>query len=98
MRDEEYLTTITVGGRSADIGFDDYGQCYFIEWEEDGEKECMGLGSYNPYCLEEAFHFLDPLYRHVLRANLYCTPTEDDEELLRTYNLMFDTIYKEAFQ
>lgn len=44
MRQEEYIKTIIYNGQMINIGLDDAGQTYFIEYLEDGElkEECVG--------------------------------------------------------
>ena len=49
MKPEEYVKTIVVYGKMVNVGMDDYGQCYFIEYlnEDTGELVEVGCGSYN---------------------------------------------------
>lgn len=48
MRQEEYIKTIVVYGKMVNIGIDDYGQQYFIEFVNDkGELKEIGCGTYN---------------------------------------------------
>ena len=58
MKQEEYLKTIVFNGRMINIGLDDNGQCFFIEYldEYDNLKEesCYGYTSYEIY-LEDRF-------------------------------------------
>lgn len=44
MKQDEYIKTIIYNGHMINIGLDDYGQTYFIEYAEDGElkEECVG--------------------------------------------------------
>lgn len=40
MKKEEYIKTMNINGNSIDLGIDDYGQQYFVEWEDsDGKHE-----------------------------------------------------------
>lgn len=48
MKREEYVTTIVVYGKMVNVGMDDYGQQYFIEYLDDnGELVEVGCGAYN---------------------------------------------------
>lgn len=48
MKQEEYVTTIVVYGKMVNVGMDDYGQQYFIEFvNENGELIEVGCGAYN---------------------------------------------------
>ena len=48
MKQEEYIKTIVVYGKMINVGMDDYGQQYFLEFVNDkGELEEKGCGSYN---------------------------------------------------
>lgn len=48
MKQEEYVKTIIVYGKMVNIGMDDCGQQYFIEFVNDkGELEELGCGTYN---------------------------------------------------
>lgn len=44
----EYVKTIVYNGRMINIGLDDYGQQYFLEYAgDDGQLEYYGCGSYD---------------------------------------------------
>ena len=48
MKQEEYIKTIVVYGKMVNIGMDDYGQQYFLEFLNDnGELVEIGCGLYN---------------------------------------------------
>ena len=47
MRKEEYVESVKVGDIKVDIGIDDYGQCYFFEYLDNGEVKEVCCGSYN---------------------------------------------------
>ena len=47
MTDKEYVTSYVIGDRLVNVGLDDYGQCYFIEWADNGELKQDSCGSYN---------------------------------------------------
>lgn len=44
---DEYVNSIVIGDKLINVGLDDYGQCYFIEWAEDNELKQESCGSYN---------------------------------------------------
>lgn len=48
MKREEYVKTIIVYGKMVNVGMDDYGQQYVIEFvNSNGELEEIGCGAYN---------------------------------------------------
>ena len=48
MKQEEYVKTIVVYGKMVNIGMDDYGQQYFIEYvDNNGDLVEVGCGAYN---------------------------------------------------
>jgi hypothetical protein len=47
MRKDEYIETLIIGDVMVNVGIDDYGQCYFIEYVEDGELKEESCGTYN---------------------------------------------------
>lgn len=95
MTKDEYITTFTINGKRADVGMDDYGQCYFLEWEENGEKQEVGLGTYNTEIVEGAFYYLDPVYRHLWNRMYDDDLTESEVELLNGYSRMIEEIYRD---
>ena len=60
MKQNEYLKTVVVYGKMVNVGIDDYGQQYFIEYvNDDGELIEVGCGSYNFGYLEVAKDAID---------------------------------------
>ena len=61
MNRDEYIKTVIYNGKMINIGLDDYGQTYFIEYAEDGEikEECVGsyIEDYEDYI---EYRFGDP--------------------------------------
>ena len=53
MKQEEYVKTIIYNDVQIDVGLDDYGQAYFLEYLEDGQlkEECVGpyIADYEDY-------------------------------------------------
>lgn len=48
MKRDEYVKTIVIYGKMVNVGMDDYGQQYFIEFvNENGELIEVGCGAYN---------------------------------------------------
>ena len=48
MKDTEYVKTIVVYGKMVNVGLDDYGQQYYLEFvNNQGELEEVGCGAYN---------------------------------------------------
>lgn len=59
MKTSEFIKTITYGGQVINVGLDDYGQSYFLEWIDGDEKaHTIGCGTYNTdymYTIEGLF-------------------------------------------
>ena len=53
MRKEEYVESVKVGDIKVDIGIDDYGQCYFFEYLDNGELKEVCCSPYNLLYMEE---------------------------------------------
>ena len=48
MNRNEYVETLVLNGKMINIGQDDAGQCYFVEWvDDDGELMQESCGTYN---------------------------------------------------
>ena len=92
MNKNDYITTINVNGTDVKIGMDDYGQCYYIEWEEDGETKSTGLGTYNLYYLEEIYNLFDDTYKDISRKDFL--DEEMTPEELSKWNEYLDIIDK----
>lgn len=80
MKQNEYIKTIIFNGRMINLGNDDNGQTYFIEYAEDGElkEECIGpyITDYEDYI---EWRFGDPeincpIYHDVVTSDTECCP------------------------
>ena len=61
MKTNEYVKTIVVYGKMVNVGIDDAGQQYFIEFvNANGELVEMGCGAYNFDYEDVAKHATDP--------------------------------------
>ena len=70
MKKEEYIKTMNINGNSIDLGIDDYGQQYFIEWEDSEGKHEMGLGSYNMNYMSDILYKFDPNFKRTVKVLL----------------------------
>lgn len=60
MKVEEYIKTIVVYGQMVNVGMDDYGQQYIIEYvDAAGELQIVGCGAYNFDYISEAKSLID---------------------------------------
>lgn len=55
----DYLGSMIICNQLINIGIDDYGQCYYFEYAEDGKIKTNGCGTYNPDFLEEICYYFD---------------------------------------
>lgn len=71
MKISEYVKTIVVYGKMVNVGMDDAGQQYFIEYvNANGELVEMGCGAYNFDYEDVAKHATDPdRYSREIRGN-----------------------------
>lgn len=83
MNKDEYIKTIVYNGRMINIGIDDYGQTYFLEYLEDGElkEECIGayVTDYENY-IEWRFGKPEincPIYATVITSNTECCTNQN---------------------
>ena len=95
MKKDEYIKTLNIADKEIQLGLDDYGQCYFIEWIDDsGEKQSTGLGTYNANYLQDIYYLFDPEYKELSRKAMwgdYMTPEEKNK--LHEYCEIFDKEY-----
>ena len=95
MTKEEYVKTIEICGNKIDLGLDDYGQCYFIEWiDKNGEKKSTGLGTYNFHYLEAIYALFDKKYKELWRKWFYNEMNEEEKTEWKRYEEIFDAEYK----
>ena len=80
MKQNEYIKTIIFNDRMINLGNDDAGQTYFIEYLEDGElkEECIGpyITDYEDY-IEWRFGNPEincPIYNEVTTTDTECCP------------------------
>ena len=78
MKQEEYIKTIIYNDRMINLGLDDYGQSYFIEYLEDGhlKTECVGsyIVDYEDY-IEYRFGKPEincPIYHSIVTSDTEC--------------------------
>lgn len=78
MKQEEYIKTIVYNGQMINLGQDDVGQTYFLEYVEDGElkEECVGayVTDYQDY-IEWRFGNPEincPIYYDVVTTDTKC--------------------------
>ena len=78
MKQEEYIKTIVFNNHMINVGIDDNGQTYFIEYAEDGElkEECIGpyITDYEDY-IEWRFGNPEincPVYNEVTTTDTEC--------------------------
>lgn len=76
MKNEEYLKTLIVYGKMVNIGVDDNGQQYFIEFvNSKGELEEVSCGAYN--------HDYEDIAKITIDYERYCREVRGDEEWQR---------------
>ena len=47
MNRNEFVESLAIGGVLVNVGNDDSGQCYFLEWVESNQLVCESCGTYN---------------------------------------------------
>ena len=94
MTSNEYIKTIRVKDLDVDLGVDDYGQSYFIEWEDDEGRHEMSVGSYNTDYLSTILYYCDPEYKRLWEKMLLGQLLTDQEKYQwEQYQKMIDDEY-----
>lgn len=76
MKQEEYVKTIVVYGKMLNVGMDDYGQQYFLEYVDDnGELQEIGCGAYNSD--------IEDVAKTIVDRRRYMIEEYGEEEVLR---------------
>ena len=84
MKREEYIETLVINGHMINVGLDDYGQTYFLEYiDEDGDLliDCVGA-----YCSDYK-GYAEMLFENPENCEHYgvCKNNECDHEGMKTY-------------
>ena len=99
MKQEEYIKTIVYNGQMINLGNDDAGQTYFIEYAENGElkEECVGpyVTDYKDYI---EWRFGDPeincpVYNDVVTTDTECCTYIDKSLCLKCRKRWSNTAY-----
>ena len=94
MDSNDYIKTLMVNGKEIKLGMNDYGQCYFIEWEDaEGKIQDASLGTYNSDYMEEVYYMFDPVYKELMRKSFRGELTDEDEAKFEEYQKMFAKEY-----
>lgn len=94
MNRDSYIKTFHICGYDIDLGLDDYGQCYYIEWDDYGEKKSTSLGTYNFHYLEDIYYLLDPVYKILTHKDLWGEEmTLEEKEAWQDYQKIFEEEY-----
>ena len=95
MTKEEYIKTFNVNGIKVDLGLDDYGQCYFIEYtDKSGNKKSTSLGTYNTHYMESVYYILDERYKDLSRKEMFGGISSPEWIELEKYEKIFEEEYK----
>lgn len=88
MKQEEYVKTIVVYGKMVNVGMDDYGQQYFLEYiNENGHLIEIGCGAYNDDYEDVAKTMIDydRYSREIYGDELWEQMQKEKEERLKKY-------------
>jgi len=73
MQQDEYVTSINYNGALVNIGMDDYGQSYFIEYADGESVVTVGCGTYNTDYMSTVEYCLgDPKKCELFEQNASC--------------------------
>lgn len=76
MKRDEYVKTIVIYGKMLNVGMDDYGQQYFLEYVDDnGELQEIGCGAYNSD--------IEDVAKTIIDRRRYMIEEYGEEEVLR---------------
>lgn len=79
MISEDFIKTIEIEGIKVDIGQNDYGQCYYFEYEKDGQKFDISCGTYNADVISYIFFELCSRYRKLWGKNFRNELTDEEK-------------------
>lgn len=95
MKKEEYIKTLNVDGTKVNLGLDDCGQCYFIEWtDKSGKKKSTGLGTYNTHYMEDIYYMFDERYKELSKKEMFGEISPPEWLELEKYERLFEEEYK----
>lgn len=76
MKPNEYIKTIVIYGKMINVGIDDYGQQYFLEYVDDnGELQEVGCGAYNSD--------IEDVAKTIIDSRRYMIEEYGEEEVLK---------------
>ena len=76
MKPNEYIKTIVIYGKMINVGIDDYGQQYFLEYVDDnGQLQEVGCGAYNSD--------IEDVAKTIIDSRRYMIEEYGEEEVLK---------------
>lgn len=98
MKRDEYIKTVIFNDRMINVGLDDYGQTYFIEYAEDGElkEECVGsyIDDYEDY-IEYRFGVPEincPIYNDMVTSETECCTSRNKRAFCATCRKCYNDV------
>jgi len=79
---DTYIETLVVYDKMVNVFLNDYGQCYWFQWVDNGELKSNSCGTYNSNYREEIEEYFKPEVEH-LRESMINLRREVNE--LRRY-------------
>lgn len=92
MKKDEYVTTLNICGKEIKLGLDDCGQCYFVEWLENGETKSMGLGTYNFHYMSDIYYMFDPVYKELSKKDFRNQLVPEEKKQFDEYKKLFSEL------
>ena len=97
MTPDEYIRTLTINGKDIKLGFDDYGQCFFVEWEEDGKVNSHSFGVFNSDYMYDLFYMFEPEYARIQdKLSQGRKLSEEESKACDGFENRIDKEYKES--
>lgn len=95
MTKEKYIKTFNICGHKIDLGLDDYGQCYFIEWTDSkGAAQSANFGSYDSDYMRNIYYTFDNRYRELSKKELFGELNDSERAEMNHYQEIFNEEYK----
>lgn len=91
MKQEDYVETLDVKGKKVDVGLDDYGQCYYFEFEDDnGDIKEVSCRTFNGDYVGEIADYFNVNEEDIFPFTNKAYPDEKYKEVKEKYESLIE--------
>ena len=92
---EDYIKTLFVNNKKICLFNNDYGQCYYITFEEDGEIKSLTLSGWNVDYMADIYSIFDEEFHNLNRKIMFGEElTSDEKNKIQKYYEIFSEEYR----